>query len=186
MTLQERLSPGKYALRVADYAMLGEAGVFGDRRTELIEGDVIVMAPEFRPHAYVRDELAYRLRRGLEEAGSPLYVSIGSVALNDTTMPQPDIVLTSEPRGPGAIPVGTVPLLAEVSSSTLDTDLGRKLKLYAAAGVPEYWVVDVNKGLIHQMWHPGGEAYAERREVAFGQPISAATIPDLTIETTTL
>jgi hypothetical protein len=36
------------------------------------------------------------------------------------------------------------------------------------------------------MWHPGGEAYAERREVAFGQPISAATIPDLTIETTTL
>jgi Uma2 family endonuclease len=77
-------------------------------------------------------------------------------------------------------------LLAEVSSSTLDTDLGRKLKLYAAAGVPEYWVVDVNQRLIHQMWHPGGEAYAERREVAFGQPISAATIPDLTIETTTL
>ena len=186
MTLQERLPPGKYALRVADYAMLGEAGIFGDRRTELIEGDVIVMAPEFRPHAYVRDELAYRLRRVLEETGSRWYVSVGSVALNETTMPQPDIVLTSEPRGPGAIPASSVPLLVEVSSSTLDTDLGRKLELYAAAGVPEYWVVDVNKGLIHQMWQPSGEAYAEKREIAFGRPITAAIIPDLTIETTSL
>jgi Uma2 family endonuclease len=186
MTLQERLSPGKYALRVADYAMLGDAGIFGDLRTELIEGDVIVMAPEFRPHAYVRDELAYRLRRALEDLGSRFYVSVGSVALTDTTMPQPDIVLTSEPRGPGAIPARSVPLLVEVSSSTLDNDLGRKLALYAAAGVPEYWVVDVNKALIHQMWQPHGEAYAEKREVAFSDPITAATVPGLTIETTTL
>jgi hypothetical protein len=46
MTLQERLPPGKYRLSVDDFARLAETGVFGDQRTELIEGDVIVMAPE--------------------------------------------------------------------------------------------------------------------------------------------
>ena len=46
MTAQERLAPGKYALSIDDYVMLAAAGVFADRKTELIEGDVIVLAPE--------------------------------------------------------------------------------------------------------------------------------------------
>ncbi len=186
MTVQERPSPGKYALRVADYAMLGEAGAFGDRRTELIEGDVIVVAPEFRPHTFVRDELAYRLRRALEALASPLHVSAGSVELTDTTMPQPDVVLTGEPRGEGAIPVRTVALLIEVASTTLAVDLGLKRRLYAAAGVAEYWVADVSGRTLHQLWQPAGDTYREAREVPFGESITAATIPGLTIKTTDL
>ena len=183
MTLQERLSPGKYKLRVDDYVRLAEAGTFGDHRTELIEGDVIVMAPEYRPHAFVRDELAYRLRRALEAIESDVHVASGSVSMADDTMPQPDIVLTREPRGRGAIPLGSVTMLVEVSSTTLANDIGLKQRIYARHGVPEYWVADVEGRVIHQMWQPGENGYTQSRAIAFGAPVAAAGICDLTIET---
>ena len=186
MTLQERLSPGKYKLRVEDYELLADAGAFGNRRTELIEGDVIVMAPEYRQHAYARDKLAYSLQRALELMGSDLHAASGSVLMSDDTMPQPDIVLTREPRGRGAIPLGSVMLLVEVSATTLNNDIGLKQSIYARHDVAEYWVVDVNARVIHQMWGPSETGYAQSRTIAFGAPITATTIVGLTIETNAL
>lgn len=65
-------------------------------------------------------------------------------------------------------------------------DLGTKQRLYAAAAIPEYRGADLNKRVIHQMWAPAGEAYAERREVAFGEPMDAVTIDGLQIRTDVL
>lgn len=65
-------------------------------------------------------------------------------------------------------------------------DLGRKARLYARYGVPEYWVADVEARVIHQLRAPAGEAYQERREVSFGEALAAATIPSLTIDTSSL
>ena len=48
--------------------------------------------------------------------------------------------------------------------------------------MPEYWVVDVTGRVIHQMWSPGAEGYAERREAAFGERIEAVTIEGLTVD----
>ena len=186
MTLQEHLPPGKYKLRVEDYTLLADAGAFGDYRTELIEGDVIVMAPEYRPHAYVRDELAYRLRRALEAIGSDVHVASGSVSMANDTMPQPDIVLTREPRGRGAIPLDSVALLVEVSSTTLANDIGLKQRIYARHGVREYWVADVNARLIHQMWEPGENGFDRSHAITFGTPITSASIAKLMIETNAL
>lgn len=172
-------------LRVADYELLDHAGAF-DRigRTELIDGLVYAMNPQYRPHGFVKDELAYRLRRALEALGSPLHVATEqSIAIEPVSEPQPDIILTSEPRGIGAIPVGSVALLIEVADSTARFDLDEKARIYAAAGVPEYWVANVNARVIHQMWSPEGEVYAERREVAFGERINAATLHGITVET---
>lgn len=186
MTVQERPPPGRYRLRIEDYERLAEAGTFGDARTELLDGEIIVMPPEHRPHAWVKNELHYRLRRRLEEIGSDLYVTDGSVLLSPNDMPQPDIVLTREPIGPGAIPLASVALLVEVASTTLDRDIAAKAQLYAVAGIPEYWVADVNARVIHQLWAPAGEAYGERREAAFGERIEAATLQGLEIENAAL
>lgn len=183
MTIQDRLAPGKYKLRVEDYLLLDEAGVFGTARTELIEGDVIVMSPEFRPHGFIRDELTYRLRCALDALGSDLYAMGASVHLSEKNMPQPDIVLTAEPRGAGAIPLTSVALVVEVSAATLAHDLGRKAALYARAGVPEYWVIDVEARMIHQMWSPAREDYAERRLVPLGERIEAATVEGFAVAT---
>ncbi|HYD37869.1 MAG TPA: Uma2 family endonuclease [Allosphingosinicella sp.] len=187
MTAHDLLKPpGRYRLKVADYLTLDRSGAFEGMRTELIDGEVIVMNPQTRRHLFVKSELAYRLRRALEAIGSSLFVAVdGTVELtgNSHSLPEPDIFLTSAPHGEGFVPVESVALAVEVAATSLELDLERKAPLYARHGITEYWVVDVNRGLIHQMWAPEGEAYRRRQEVAFGQRIDAATIEKLAVET---
>ena len=72
----------------------------------------------------------------------------------------------------------------EVATTTLDFDLGVKADLYAGAGVPEYWVVDVNENrvLMHANPRPDGSGYDGQLDVPFGAPLHAATIEGLTVE----
>lgn len=172
-------------LRLEDYLLLDRAGAFESYgKTELIDGVVYEMSPQHRPHGFVKDELAYRLRRSLEALESPLHVATEqSVEIGPHSGPQPDIILTTEPRGPGAIPVGSVAMLVEVAASTTSFDLNDKARIYATAGIAEYWVADVSARVIHRMWAPEGETYAERREVGFGERIAAATVEGLAVET---
>ena len=172
-------------LRVEDYERLEQTGAFdGLGKTELVDGLVYRMSPQFRPHGFAKDELAYRLRRCLEQLSLSLWVATEqSVNLALHSEPQPDIVLTSEPRGEGAIPGTSVALIVEVSVTTLAFDLGEKSQIYAAAGVPEYWVVDVNARKLHRHWQPGASGYAERSEVALGERVTAVTLAGLGVET---
>lgn len=186
MTLQERIEHrDRVKLRVKDYATLDQSGAFAPYiATELIDGMVYAMSPQYRPHGFVKDELAYRIRRALEAKDSSLHVATEqSVEMAPYSEPQPDIIVTSQPRGAGAIPANSIALLVEVSVTTLEFDMIDKAALYAAAQIPEYWVVGVDGRVIHQMWGPQGESYAERREVPFGERVEAATIMGLAIET---
>lgn len=99
----------------------------------------------------------------------------------DGNVPEPDIVLTSAAEGEGWIPLESVALVIDVSDSSLSHDLGRKAQLYAHKAVPEYWVVDVKGGCIHQMWSPVGDSFAKQRTVKFAETIAAITVPDLAI-----
>lgn len=175
-------------LRVEDYLMLDEAGAFDSYgRTELIEGEVVYMNALHRPHARVQTRFLVLLAGELAKRSDGLEPLIeGSVSMPPYNVPAPDISVTSEPEGTGLIPLSSLALVVEVADTTLRTDLGRKAKIYAREGVPEYWVVDVNASIIHQLWSPIDDAYTERREVAFGAAITAATITGLTVETATL
>jgi Uma2 family endonuclease len=175
-------------LRVEDFLLLDESGAFQNYgKTELIDGEIFFMNAQHRPHMMAKGELAFRIRLALEEMHSDLAVGIeGSFRLSDYDLPEPDILLTNEPYGQGPVPQGSVALVIEVSDASLEFDMGRKAILYAARGVPEYWVVDVNGRSIHQMWRPRDGAYAERRLIPFGDPIAAATIEGLTVSTSTL
>lgn len=189
MTLQERIGHrDRVKLRVEDYATLDQSGAFAPyTATELIDGMVYAMSPQYRPHGFVKDELAYRIRRALEASDSSLHVATEqSVEIAPYSEPQPDIIVTSQPRGAGAIPARSIALLVEVAVTTLEFDTIDKAALYAATLIPEYWVVDVTARVIHQMWGPLGEVYAEQREVAFGERIEAATLESLAIETVAL
>ena len=187
MTLHQGIKAGKYRLKIDDYACLSDTGIFGDAGTELIAGEIFIMSPEWRPHMRVKDELAYRLRRALEDQASHLFVGTGgSVALGEDEMPRPDIVVTDEIDGDNAVPGKSVALIVEVSASTLDYDLTAKAAIYAAAGIPEYWVADVNARVIHQMWRPERDAYSATRDFSFGDVVAAATISQLQITTETL
>jgi Uma2 family endonuclease len=172
-------------LRIEDYLLLDRSGAFDAyAKTELIEGEIYFMNAQHRPHALAKMEIYDGLRDGLRAIGSPLRPIVeASIAMPERSAPEPDIVLTSEPLGQGLIPLASVALVVEVSDTTLATDLGRKAALYARHGIPEYWVADIEGRVIHQMWGPGEEGYAERREVNLGERIEAATIEGLALGT---
>ena len=109
-----------------------------------------------------------------------------TVGMPPFNAPEPDIVVTSEPRGAGIVPLASVAMLIEVADSTIRYDLGGKAALYARHGVPEYWVVDLNGRRVVRMWHPATDGYGASDESAFGSAVGSKTIAGLIVATTEL
>jgi Uma2 family endonuclease len=178
---------GRYKLRIEDYLLLDQAGSFGGEETELVDGDVIVMSPEWMPHMRIKDEIAYALRRAIETLGVDLRVGTGgSVQLSDTDQPRPDVIVMRPVSSDRAVPLKAVILLVEVSASTLQFDLNGKGPLYARFGIPEYWTVDVQGRCIHRWSCPTPTGYSAQDEVSFGRSITSAAIDGLEISTSGL
>ncbi|PKP91843.1 MAG: Uma2 family endonuclease [Alphaproteobacteria bacterium HGW-Alphaproteobacteria-16] len=175
-------------LRVEDYLMLDDAGAFDSYgRTELIEGEIVYMNAQHRPHARIQSRLLVLLANELAKRSDGLEALVeGSVAMPPYNVPEPDIAITTEPEGNGLIPLASLALVVEVADTTLRNDLTRKAEIYSREGVPEYWVVDVNASVIHQMWAPETSGYSEHRTVPFGSDLAAATIADLIVDTANL
>lgn len=152
--------------------------------TELIDGQVYPSSPQQRPHGFVKDRIAYRLQRVLEELGSPLLVATEqSMAIAPYNEPQPDIVLTSEAFGVGAVPVKSVVLVVEIADSSISYDRNQKRSMFALAEIQEYWIVNIQRRTILQLWQLDRGSYTESRERHLGEQIASATIPGLTIST---
>lgn len=188
MTAQDVIaSPHIAKLTVKDFLVLSDSGAFdGYARAELIEGEVWVVNAIHRRHARAHAALVGELFAALKASGSPLILYANpSTELSDTSLPEPDIVIAN-PEDGKMLTGAEVRLAVEISDSTLGMDLGRKARLYALHDMPEYWVVDVEARVIHQMWAPRAEVYAERRDVMFGKRIETSTIEGLMISTDTL
>jgi Uma2 family endonuclease len=192
MTLQSRAhdtEPRPAKLTAKDFWLLADSGAFAHHaRTELIEGEIWVVNSVHRWHARVMAALHLELARAIGGAGLPLEVLLaGSVSMSDDSVPEPDLSVI-EPLDPDADTIARdeLKIAVEISDSTAEFDLGRKARLYARHGVPEYWVIHRERREVVQMWGPEGEAYAERQEVKFGERLSAATIDGLTVETARL
>ncbi len=170
-------------LTIDDYALLERSGALAEYgRTELIEGVIIAMNAQFRPHARVKMQLVRAFFSALESRDDGLEIlSEASVAVPPRNMPEPDIVLTTEAEGEGPIPVESVRLIVEISNDTLKFDLGEKAALYSGGGIPEYWVVDIDgkRVTIHTGATPDG--YERKREVRFGDLLVSDTIDRLAI-----
>lgn len=185
MTAQDVLTtPHRAKLRVADFLLLAEAGAFADyARTELIEGEIWVVNSVHRRHARAHAQLTAEIGAALKASGSPFtFYTAPSTELSDDSLPEPDIAI-GEVSDAKIFPGPAMRVAIEISDSTLDLDLGRKARLYARYGVPEYWVVDVEGQRIHQFWDPAGETYAKHRQIPFGSPVTAATLTGLAVET---
>ncbi len=171
-------------LRVEDFLLLDESGSFdGYSKTELIDGEIYAMNAQHSWHARTKTLLATELNIALRALGSDLEAwAEPSTRISDHSLPEPDIVLTRH-RGRGVVPLETVALLVEVADTTLDIDLGRKLRIYAEAGVPEYWVVDLNGGRVIRMWKPLENTFERRDEVVLGQSLASRTIAALSVAT---
>lgn len=186
MTDQDASSyPQVAKLTVEDFLLLDRSGAFDAYcKTELVDGEILYVNAQHRPHARIKTRLALELAAALRGMDSGLEAIVeGSVFVSSHDAPEPDIVVTDAPEGEGLIPVASVELIVEVSDTTLAFDSKRKAVIYSSAGVCEYWIVDVNARLIQQMWRPTDGDYAERREVVFGDPMVSTTIAGLAVGT---
>jgi Uma2 family endonuclease len=183
-----RETPELLRITAAQFSVMVEAGAFtGDQRVELRGGLLYQMDPQYVPHARAKSRLFLSLAKALQAIGSSLEVlSEGSVELGEAEVPLPDLIVWEPVQLRGPIPGDRVRLLVEVSDSTLTEDLGRKRRLYAAASVPEYWVVDVFARALHQYWAPAEGAYSRSAVVPFGGTIRSPTLAGLAVPTTAL
>jgi len=141
----------RYRLTADDYHRMAKAGIFAEEdRVELIEGEIIEMAPIGSQHAaYVA-----RLQKLLEHsAGDQAIIWIQNpVVLNDQSEPEPDICLL-RPRTDfyaSAHPhPADVLLIIEVADTSLAYDRDVKLPLYARHGIPEVWILDLENRCLH-------------------------------------
>jgi Uma2 family endonuclease len=168
---------------VSEYDRIAEAGILKPtERVELIDGEIIVMSPTGSRHAACVDRLSTWLH-DLLKARAILRVQ-GPLRLDDLSEPEPDLVAL-RPRSdfyasghPGA---GDCYLVIEVCDSSASYDRGTKLPLYARAGVPEVWLVDLNRELVESYRGPLGELYTENRTLPRGQSLAPEAFPDVVL-----
>jgi len=180
--------PVPLRITAAQFSVMVEAGAFaGARGVELRGGLLYEMNAQYVPHMLAKSRLFLALATALQAIGSSLEVSSeGSVQLGESDVPMPDLIVWEAARVRGPVPGERVRLLVEVSDSTLADDLGHKRALYAAASVPEYWVVDVAGRALHQYWAPEGGVYARTAVIPFGEAVRSATLEGLVVQTDTL
>lgn len=168
---------------VAEYAAMAEAGILQeDERIELLEGEIVRMAPIGDPHLFCTDSLTTLLVPAL--AGQAIIRVQGSIRLDDHTAPQPDVALLrvrDNYHTESATPADVL-LVIEVADSSLDFDLGTKAALYAAAGIPELWVANLRTGGVVVHTDPAGESYATVRTIPAGGTVNPLAFPDLTLQ----
>jgi Uma2 family endonuclease len=192
MTVRELIDtstpPQPYRFSRRDYLLLSESGAFDAvAKAELIEGVIVAVNAQFSRHIRAQGLLYRALADACDRLGGEFEAWVeGSVAIDDHSMPQPDIFVSRGLPDEGPVPVDSIALVIEIADTTRAFDLEDKVRLYAGAGLPEYWVADVTGRAIHQMWEASGDAYGERREVTFGGQIGAATIHGLVVDTTGL
>jgi Uma2 family endonuclease len=169
-------------LTVEDYHRMGEAGILtDDDRVELIEGELVAMAPIGSEHAFACNALNRLLvlavgDRGIVAAGNP-------VRLNQYNEPQPDFSVLKPREGyRTSLPRPEDTLLAvEVSATSLGYDRTVKLALYARAGIPELWIIDLGKEEVEVCRAPTGDGYAVVMRAGRSESLTIEALPGVVI-----
>jgi Uma2 family endonuclease len=179
------VAPARHKLDVDDYHRMAEAGIFGeDDRIELIDGDLIDMAPIGQGHAAIVGGLVEALVFAC--AGRAIVWPQNPIRIDRTSEPQPDLAVlrrradfyaTGERPGPA-----DVLLLVEVSDSSLSFDRNVKLPLYARAGIAELWIIDLKRRVLDVHREPAGDFYRETRTYQPGDQIALALAPDIVVK----
>jgi Uma2 family endonuclease len=174
------VSENVFRLSVRQYHEIIEAGVFDDDdRVELIEGVLVRKMTKGPPHDFTVSILKDLLT---PIVGSDWIVRVQSAITLRDSEPEPDLAIVAAPheryrqRHPGPRDIA---LVIEVAESTLEFDRTDKLRVYARAGLPVYWIVNLIDQRVDVYTEPRGgrsPTYRKRAEVA---PNDAVSLADL-------
>ncbi|MEM9273127.1 MAG: Uma2 family endonuclease [Cyanobacteria bacterium P01_F01_bin.143] len=167
---------------IHEYHSMIETGLLDNRQVELLKGEIVEMPPEGEAHAYFSSEAEDYLRsllgdRATIRSGKP-------ITLPDDSEPEPDIAvvqklgreyLTHHPYAENIL------WLIEYSNSSLDKDLNIKTRIYAEAGIKEYWIVNIQKRQLMIFREPQEIEYAAKFTLSEGV-IYPLAFPALAVE----
>ena len=166
---------------VEEYHRMAEAGILGaDERVELIEGEVVQMAPIGPRHAgcVINATRLFITRLGDRAVVSPQ----NPVVIPPRSEPQPDLVVL-RPRAVSysrELPASEDVLLAvEVADTTVRFDRLVKARLYARAGIAEFWLCLPVDGAVEVYRGPGADGYASVTRHGAGQLVSPLAFPEV-------
>lgn len=165
---------------VPDYHHLIAQGLLDGKQVELLDGNLVTMAPEGPLHSYINRTAADYLRKRLENIA--LIIEAHPITLSQSE-PEPDIAIVLPPqerykeKHPQA---DDIFWLMEIAHSTQAYDLNDKKQVYAQEGIPEYWVADLtNRQLFVFSTLDNGDYH--RQETYSGGIICSQAFPDIKI-----
>jgi Uma2 family endonuclease len=165
----------------AECAAVEALGIWDQEQLELIEGDLIKKVSKNRPHINALVPLWLWLNdvfgRLFVNPETPIDVAPED---NPTNEPQPDLIVLKRPTSEFLKPPqpADLHLVIEVSDSSLQFDLSTKAALYARAGIPEYWVLDLNgrRMIVHR--EPSATGYRSINAYAENESVTPLSAPD--------
>jgi Uma2 family endonuclease len=186
---EEETFPNRKRWTVAECYDLMESGKLTSK-FELIDGEVISKTGQKPPHRIaIRLVIQWLLSLfgGLQiQSENPISLSGPDGVYNE---PEPDVAVTREPttayrdHHPGP---SDLLLVVEVADTTLRTDLLVKSRLYARAGIAEYWILDLNARQLHIRRQPANGEYTAVSVHAEGESVTLLARPESSIVVTDL
>jgi Uma2 family endonuclease len=173
---------------VEDYFRMAEAGLFDDRRVELIDGEVIKVPAQAHPHRLSISKTNRLLVAAFAPSSYWLVVQ-GTLVLSKYSAPDPDFHVFDVPEGTEQERLPLPFLVIEISDTTYRKDSGPKLRAYARAGIGDYWIVNLPERRVEVYRRPenstpgrrSGWRYADVRTHGPGAVIHPLRLPKLAI-----
>jgi len=157
-----------------------DLGFFAQERVELIDGLLVTMSPQGSRHANIVARLTTRLLPALLDRAE---VRIQSpFAAGGDSEPEPDVAVVPVADYWRNHPANAF-LIVEVADSTIAKDRLIKTRLYAKAGVAEYWIVDLEANAREVRRRPQGDGYLDVTHHGRGERLSLLEFPDVTVDT---
>jgi len=172
--------PGKFRMTRELYHRLAEQGAFAGLKVELLEGEIIVMSPMDAAHAFPVQELTRILVKSLPD-NLTLRPQL-PIAPDDENEPEPDFAIVPAGTQADGTDATTAILAIEVANTSLRDDLNRKARIYARAGIPEYWIVDVKKRELIVHRSPAGEKYRSVKHLKDLSEVTSSAVPGLVLD----
>lgn len=181
-TLTPALTSAKWTLD--EYHRLIDQGFLDDKHVELLNGEIVEMAPEGVPHASTGDRAERYLRKLL---GDRAWLRVGKpITLPNNSEPEPDLCICQDIEYTKHHPYpNNIFWLIEFSDSSLAKDLQVKPKIYAAAGIPEYWVVNLQTMTLIVLRSPSTDGYQSEQTLSQGT-INPLAFPDVVVSVANL
>ena len=162
---------------------MAETGILGpDERVELVRGVIREMSPKIWTHVIATRSVFLQLLSALRGRAS-VYFEAPLRAGPIDSEPEPDVLVCSNPDELAYRSPRTKPLLViEVADSSLEYDIGEKAALYAEAGVPEYWVVNLVARTLVIFRKPLTGAYRESFSLDEKARVTPETWPEMSFD----